>query len=110
MSWTEPIGTAAKRQKYLKSATRPFYTKSAIWTLNLPLQYERTFFTDVMDVDADNNKSKGGRRKDPERRNYSYTVHIPERRSGNDRRDKKDRRKVDRQDADPEDATKPLND
>lgn len=34
----------------------------------------------------------GGRRKDNERRNFDYTAHIPERRSGDDRRDKRERR------------------
>jgi hypothetical protein len=34
----------------------------------------------------------GGRRKDSERRNFEYTAHIPERRSGKDRRDGGERR------------------
>jgi hypothetical protein len=34
----------------------------------------------------------GGRRKDSERRNFEYTAHIPERRSGKDRRDGVERR------------------
>jgi hypothetical protein len=34
----------------------------------------------------------GGRRKDKERRNFKYTAHIPERRSGDDRREGKERR------------------
>jgi hypothetical protein len=34
----------------------------------------------------------GGRRKDKERRNFNYTAHIPERRSGDDRRDGRERR------------------
>ena len=38
----------------------------------------------------------GGRRSGGERRNYSYTLHIPERRSGNDRRNGIDRRKFPR--------------
>jgi len=38
----------------------------------------------------------GGRRSGGERRNYSYTLHIPERRSGNDRRNGSDRRKFPR--------------
>jgi PAB1-binding protein PBP1 len=44
---------------------------------------------------ADENENlidNGGRRKDSERRNFEYTVHIPERRSGKDRRDGKERR------------------
>ena len=35
----------------------------------------------------------GGRRSSGDRRNYSYTLHIPERRSGKDRRSGEDRRK-----------------
>ena len=34
----------------------------------------------------------GGRRSGGDRRKYSYTLHVPERRSGNDRRIVKDRR------------------
>jgi len=34
----------------------------------------------------------GGRRCGGDRRNYSYTLHIPERRSGKDRRSGTDRR------------------
>lgn len=36
---------------------------------------------------------KGGRRVHNDRRQFSYTVHIPERRKGNDRRNGGDRRK-----------------
>jgi len=35
----------------------------------------------------------GGRRSGGDRRNYSYTLHIPERRTGKDRRSGEDRRK-----------------
>jgi len=35
----------------------------------------------------------GGRRSGGDRRNYSYTVHIPERRTGEERRSGEDRRK-----------------
>jgi hypothetical protein len=35
----------------------------------------------------------GGRRSGADRREFSYTSHIPERRSGNDRRSGLDRRK-----------------
>ena len=35
----------------------------------------------------------GGRRTGGDRRNYSYTLHIPERRKGKDRRNGDDRRK-----------------
>jgi len=38
----------------------------------------------------------GGRRSGGDRRNYSYTLHIPERRSGQDRRNGIDRRKFPR--------------
>jgi hypothetical protein len=38
----------------------------------------------------------GGRRSGGDRRTYSYTMHFPERRSGEDRRKKKDRRKTPR--------------
>jgi hypothetical protein len=34
----------------------------------------------------------GGRRSGVDRRQYSYTTHVPERRSGKDRRNRKDRR------------------
>ena len=34
----------------------------------------------------------GGRRLGVDRRQYSYTTHVPERRSGKDRRNGKDRR------------------
>jgi len=46
-------------------------------------------------VSVNNNGSdNGGRRKKNDRRQFSYTVHIPERRSGMDRRnDGDDRRK-----------------
>ena len=38
----------------------------------------------------------GGRRSGGDRRNYSYTLHIPERRNGKDRRSGNDRRKFPR--------------
>jgi len=38
----------------------------------------------------------GGRRSGGDRRNYSYTLHIPERRIGKDRRSGEDRRKTPR--------------
>jgi len=37
-----------------------------------------------------------GRRSGGDRRNYSYTLHIPERRKGKDRRSSDDRRKFSR--------------
>jgi len=43
----------------------------------------------------------GGRRSGGDRRNYSYTLHIPERRLGNDRRSGEDRRKISRTKANP---------
>lgn len=39
---------------------------------------------------------RGGRRKKSDRRQFDYTFHLPERRSGIDRRAGKDRRKIDR--------------
>jgi len=39
-----------------------------------------------------------GRRSGGDRRNYSYTLHIPERRKGEDRRSGDDRRKFPRTD------------
>ena len=38
----------------------------------------------------------GGRRSGGDRRKYSYTLYIPERRSGKDRRDGNDRRMIPR--------------
>ena len=38
----------------------------------------------------------GGRRSGGDRRNYSYTLHIPERRDGKDRRSGEDRRTIPR--------------
>ena len=38
----------------------------------------------------------GGRRSGGDRRKYSYTLYIPERRSGKDRRNGKDRRMIPR--------------
>ena len=38
----------------------------------------------------------GGRRSGGDRRKYSYTLHVPERRNGQDRRVSKDRRKTPR--------------
>jgi hypothetical protein len=38
----------------------------------------------------------GGRRSGGDRRIYSYTLHVPERRSGSDRREGEDRRKAPR--------------
>lgn len=46
-------------------------------------------FTDITYSIGDNR----GRRKGCDRRQYTYTIHIPERRSGSDRRDPDDRRK-----------------
>ncbi len=37
---------------------------------------------------------RGGRRKKADRRQFSYTFHIPERRSGSDRRNHDERRKM----------------
>jgi hypothetical protein len=48
-----------------------------------------------MKIDRENLKLRdnGGRRSGVDRRQYSYTLHIPERRSGLERRSGKDRRK-----------------
>lgn len=46
--------------------------------------------TCVSDINVADN---GGRRKSGDRRNFCYTIHIPERRCGDDRRACKDRRK-----------------
>lgn len=43
-----------------------------------------------------NISDNGGRRKDADRRQFTYTVHIPERRNGKDRRSGKDRRRAKR--------------
>ena len=47
--------------------------------------------TEIVDL-----SDKGGRRVGVERRRYSYTCYIPERRSGEDRRSGGDRRSADR--------------
>jgi hypothetical protein len=44
-------------------------------------------------VNEINIADNGGRRKNSDRRQFSYTCHIPERRSGRDRRAGEDRRK-----------------
>jgi hypothetical protein len=47
----------------------------------------------------------GGRRSGGDRRNYSYTLHIPERRNGMDRRSGDDRRKIQRKKTKPQEQT-----
>jgi hypothetical protein len=47
-------------------------------------------------VNEINITDNGGRRKNSDRRQFSYTCHIPERRSGIDRRAGEDRRKDNR--------------
>ncbi len=47
-------------------------------------------------VNEINIADNGGRRKNNDRRQFSYTCHIPERRSGGDRRAGEDRRKDNR--------------
>ena len=44
----------------------------------------------------DTSLDNGGRRSGGDRRTYSYPLHVPERRSGNDRRQGQDRRKAPR--------------
>ena len=51
-------------------------------TMGLMMDTEKT----LLDLD------KGGRRSGLDRRRYSYTGHIPERRSGDERRNGQDRR------------------
>lgn len=46
-----------------------------------------------IDVEYLKLRDNGGRRSGFDRRQYSYTLHIPERRSGLERRSGKDRRK-----------------
>jgi len=53
---------------------------------NVGVQIKKETFVD--DISSDN----GGRRKNIDRRKFAYTFHIPERRSGIDRRDGEDRR------------------
>ncbi len=55
--------------------------------------------TDILNrhISLDN----GGRRSGGDRRNYSYTLHIPERRNGNNRRCAEDRRRIPRTKANP---------
>ena len=43
-----------------------------------------------------NISDNGGRRKSVDRRQFAYTIHIPERRVGNDRRNGTDRRRSNR--------------
>ena len=43
-------------------------------------------------VNVINGSDNGGRRKNEDRRQFTYTVHIPERRNGSDRRKSADRR------------------
>lgn len=60
----------------------------------------RQVVTTSWDMTTDRNESvadfniidNGGRRKNGDRRTFNYTVHIPERRCGEDRRTGKDRR------------------
>lgn len=47
----------------------------------------------VKDINITDN---GGRRKNSDRRNFSYTIHIPERRTNYDRRTGDDRRRDER--------------
>jgi hypothetical protein len=57
--------------------------------------------TDVLTISTNPYKrfvliDKGGRRTGGDRRNYSYSIHLPERRAPNDRRCGKDRRRYPR--------------
>ncbi len=62
--------------------------------LKIQILTEETDMSDIFKkvLSIDN----GGRRSGGDRRNYSYTLHIPERRSGKDRRSGEDRRKAPR--------------
>ena len=53
-----------------------------------------TYSKDILEQQASIDNE--GRRTGSDRRNYSYTLHIPERRKGGDRRIVDDRRKVPR--------------
>ncbi|HDM10207.1 MAG TPA: hypothetical protein ENF92_06795 [Desulfobacteraceae bacterium] len=46
----------------------------------------------MQDASRSGNRDKGGRRSGIDRREFSYSSHIPERRSGRERRSGKDRR------------------
>jgi hypothetical protein len=52
------------------------------------------------EVNDINISEKGGRRKDNSRRQFTYTFHLPERRSGVDRRANNDRRRENRYEED----------
>ena len=68
--------------------------QSAERGLKIQILTEETDMSDIFKkvISIDN----GGRRSGGDRRNYSYTLHIPERRSGKDRRSGEDRRKAPR--------------
>ena len=68
--------------------------RSAERGLKIQILTEETDMSDILKkvISLDN----GGRRSGGDRRNYSYTLHIPERRSGKDRRSGEDRRKTPR--------------
>ena len=68
--------------------------RSAESGLKVQILTEETDMSDIFKkvISIDN----GGRRSGGDRRNYSYTLHIPERRSGKDRRSGEDRRKAPR--------------
>ena len=53
-----------------------------------------TYSNDILEQQASIDNE--GRRSGSDRRNYSYTLHIPERRKGGDRRIVDDRRKFSR--------------
>ena len=73
---------------------RPIY----ISIIHIGLHMEKNN-TDILSrlISLDN----GGRRSGGDRRNYSYTLHIPERRNGNNRRSGEDRRRIPRTKANP---------
>ena len=77
-----------------QNSGRTMAKQSAERGLKIQILTEETDMSDIFKkvLSIDN----GGRRSGGDRRNYSYTLHIPERRSGKDRRSGEDRRKAPR--------------
>lgn len=61
--------------------------------IKMESQAEKTMNEQKQNLTSTDN---GGRRSGGDRRTYSYTMHFPERRKGDDRRKSKDRRKTPR--------------
>ena len=71
--------------------------------LTCSMEAKRKIITALEHINSDENevmasfiRNNGGKRLGLERREYSYDKHIPERRSGNDRRSELDRRQKSR--------------